>query len=71
MLDLFSRNDFQIFEQCLGFLATVSFDPANDHVHAGLFQATRFLKHRIGFADAGGVTEINLELAKPAFFNEP
>ena len=59
VFDLFSRNDFQTVEESLGFLATVSFDPANDHVHAGLFQAMRLFQHRKSFSDACRVAEID------------
>ena len=59
MLDFFARNDFQAFQQRLGFLAPVRFDPADDHVHAGFFEAMRLFQHRVGLADARGVAEIN------------
>ena len=58
--NFFARNDFQTFEQRLGFLATVGFDPANDDIHARLFEAMRLFEHREGFADTRGVAEINL-----------
>ena len=58
-LYFFARNDFQAGEQRLGFLAPVRLDPADDNVHAGLFQAMCFFQHRKCFADARRVAEIN------------
>ena len=69
--DFFARDDFQIADQLLGFLAPVRFDPADDHVHARLFQAMRLFEHRVGLADPRRVAEINLQLSQAAPFDEP
>ena len=59
MRDFFARDDFQNADELLGFLSPVRFDPADDHVHARLFQPMRFFEHRAGLADARGVAEID------------
>ena len=69
--DLFAGNDFQAFQQGFGFLASVRFHPADDDVHARFFEAMGFFEHGVGFAHAGGMAEIDFELAQAALFDEP
>ncbi len=57
------RNDFERADLRRRFRALVRLDIADDHVDAPLLQAISFHQHGVGLADAGGRTEVDLELA--------
>jgi hypothetical protein len=57
--DFFSRGDFQIADERLGFLAPVRFDPADDNIHARSLEPLGLFKHCKRLADPRRVAEIN------------
>ncbi len=56
-----TREGRDAFGQRIGFLATMSFDIADDDVASGGEFAAGSLKHRVGFADAGSHAEEDLQ----------
>ena len=63
-----ARNDFQAFEQRLGFPAAVGLDDADDDVVAVLLAGVGLLQHLVGLADAGRRADEDPELADAALF---
>ena len=65
MLEVHRRQDFQTFEQCLGFGTTVQLDIADHDIDTVGALATRGFEHRVALADAGGGAEENAQAPAP------
>ena len=66
--ELLARDHRQRRDERFGFLASVGFDDADDHVLAGLALFGAFEQHLVGFPDAGCGAEKDLQSATPLPF---
>ena len=69
--DRHCRQLLQSLQQRLGLWPGVGLDIPRHHVHAGGLRAPRRLQHGVSFANTGGVTEKDLQLASRHFFRLP
>ncbi len=63
VFDLVPRDDFQPFQQGVGFGAAVGFHVGCNHIHALSLPLLRCQKHCIGLANAGSVAQKYQQLA--------
>ena len=63
IFDRTARDDFEAFEQCLGFLAAVGFDDAHDYIGAFATAGLRGGEHLECLADARCRTHEDLQTA--------
>src|SRR5262249_28300984 len=67
VLDFLARDGFELGDEFLDAFATVGFDDADDHVFATAVTANGFAEHGESLADAGRVTQEELEGAAGFF----
>src|SRR3974390_2282694 len=63
VFDILARDDFEAFEQRLGFAAAVRLDDADDDIVAVLLAPVGLLQHLVGLADARSGADEDAKLA--------
>src|ERR1035438_2299404 len=58
-----ARHDFEAIDFGDGLLAPVRFEVADGDVDARGAERLRLVEHAVGFADAGGISQVDFELA--------